>query len=220
MTRFITAMSVMLSLLVFAGGSISQEAASPTADGALKLLKEGNNRFAQNKASTRDIGAQRRAILAKGQHPFAVVLGCADSRVPPELVFDQGLGDLFVLRVAGNIADPFELGSIEYAVEQVHTPLIVVLGHENCGAVEAALSKAPFPGNLGALIKEIHVGKDLPMDRKAALTKAVGNNVRYCSSQLTQRSEILKEAVARQKIKIVGGVYKLASGKIEWLEEK
>src|SRR5205085_10520354 len=137
------------------------------------LLKEGNGRFAAGKLAVKDVGAQRRATLAKGQHPFAVVLACADSRVPPELVFDQGLGELFVLRVAGNLADPFVLGSIEYAVEHLHTPLIVVLGHENCGAVAAALTKAAFPGNLGTLVKEVHVGKNLPMERAAALPAAV-----------------------------------------------
>src|SRR5207248_7711581 len=151
--------------------------------------------------------------LAKGQHPFAVVLTCADSRVAPELVFDQGLGDLFVLRVAGNITDPFTLGSIEYAVEHVHTPLIVVLGHENCGAVAAALTKVEFPGNLGTLIKEVHVGKDLPMERSAALPVAVKNNVLFHAAQLTKRSGLLKEEAAHKKVSIVGGVYRLASGK-------
>ncbi len=107
----------------------------------------------------RALCARRRALLAKGQHPHAVILSCADSRVAPELLFDQGLGDLFVLRVAGNISDPFVLGSIEYAVEHLHAPLIVVLGHESCGAVAAALTKVDFPGNLGTLIKEVHVGK-------------------------------------------------------------
>src|SRR5947209_2306854 len=152
MIRLPKTVVTIFALLMFAGGALSQEAAPPTAEGAIKLLKEGNGRFAQGKLAAKDTGANRRALLAKGQHPFAVVLTCADSRVAPELVFDQGLGDLFVLRVAGNITDPFTLGSIEYAVEHLHTPLIVVLGHENCGAVAAALTKVEFPGNLGTLI--------------------------------------------------------------------
>src|SRR5262249_9145663 len=156
--------------------------------------KAGNERFVQGKLAARDIGAQRRAALVKGQKPFAVVLSCADSRVAPELVLDQGLGDIFVLRVAGNIADILVLGSMEYAVEHFHTPLMAILGHENCGAVDGALAKMAFPGNIGALIKDVHVGKNLPMERSAALPVAIKNNVIYQAGQLTQRSEILKEA--------------------------
>ena len=170
--------------------------------------------------TARDIGADRRAVLAKGQYPFAVVLACADSRVAPELIFDQGLGDLFVVRVAGNLTDPFILGSIEYAVEHLHTPLIVILGHEKCGAVDAALSKKEFPGNLGKLIKDIHVGKDLPKEAAEALPVAIKNNVVFHAGQLTQRSPLLKEEVAQKKVKIVGGVYRLGSGKVEWVEGK
>jgi carbonic anhydrase len=220
MVRFTTVLLIMPALLMFAGASVCQEAAPPTADGALKLLKEGNDRFVRGMAAARDVGAKRRALLAKGQNPFAVVLACADSRVAPELVFDQGLGDLFVLRVAGNLTDPFILGSIEYAVEHLHTPLIVVLGHESCGAVAAALTKVDFPGNLGQLVKEVHVGKDLPMERSAALPIAIKNNVLFHAGQLTQRSTLLKDEVGRKKIKIVSGVYGLASGKVEWVEGK
>jgi carbonic anhydrase len=210
--------AILVVLAPIAGSSPGQDAAKPTADGALKLLKEGNARFAEDKPAAKDIGAKRRQELAKGQHPFAVVLTCADSRVAPELLFDQGLGDLFVLRVAGNLTDPLILGSIEYAVEHLHTPLIVVLGHENCGAVAAALTKVEFPGNLGKLVKEVHVGKDLPMERSAALPLAVKNNAVHAAAQLTQRSELLKEEVAHKKVKIVSGVYMLGSGKVEWVK--
>jgi carbonic anhydrase len=220
MVRFTSIVLIVPALLFFAGASVSQEAAPPTADAALKLLKEGNDRFAQGRLAAKDIGAKRRAVLAKGQNPFATVLTCADSRLAPELVFDQGLGDLFVLRVAGNLTDPFILGSIEYAVEHLHTPLIVVLGHENCGAVAAALTKVDFPGNLGELVKAVHVGKDLPMERAAALPIAVKNNVVYHAGQLTQRSPLLKEEVSHKKVKIASGVYRLASGKVEWVEAK
>jgi carbonic anhydrase len=219
MTRNHTIPLVALVLLAFTAGAISQEATPATADAALKLLKDGNARFVEGKIAAKDI-APRRAQLAKGQHPFAIILTCADSRVPPELVFDQGLGDLFVLRVAGNITDPFILGSIEYGVEHLHAPLIVVLGHENCGAVAAALTKVEFRGNLGKLIKEVHVGADLPMERAAALPIAVKNNVLFHAGQLTQRSELLKEEAAHKKVQIVSGVYRLASGKVEWIEGK
>ncbi len=220
MRRFIPACLFVLSFLTCTSFSISQEPAAPTADGALKLLKDGNDRFAQDKLAPRNIGADRRAVLAKGQKPFAVVLACADSRVAPELIFDQGLGDLFVLRVAGNLTDPLILGSIEYAVEHLHSPLIVVLGHEKCGAVDAALTKKAFPGNLGTLVKDVHTGKDLPKENAEALPIAVKNNVVFQLSQLTARSELLKEEAKSKKIKIVGGVYRLGSGKVEWVEGK
>ena len=218
MRRFFPAIVFLLSFSIYSQTSVSQEPAAPTADGALKLLKEGNDRFAQGKLAPQKLGADRRAVLAKGQHPFAVVLGCADSRVAPELVFDQGLGDLFVLRVAGNLTDPLILGSIEYAVEHLHVPVIVVLGHEKCGAVDAALSKKEFPGNLGTLVKDVHTGKDLP--KEDALPIAVKNNVVFQTSRMTEKSDLLKKEATAKKIKIVGGVYQLGSGKVEWVEGK
>src|SRR5262249_21918335 len=136
---------------------------------ALERLKAGNDRFSDDKTGERKIGKDRREELAKGQHPFAVILTCADSRVAPELVFDTGLGDLFVLRVAGNVTDPAVIGSIEYAVEHLHAPLIVVMGHEACGAVKAALGGQPLPGDLGTLIKMVRAGRDLPKDPAEAL---------------------------------------------------
>jgi len=218
MTRIAKSTVVMFVFLICVRFSLSQEAASPSADGALKLLKEGNDRFAQGKLAGKDSGMKKRELLAKGQTPFAIVLACADSRVAPELIFDQGLGDLFVLRVAGNIADSFILGSMEFAVDNLKTPLIVVIGHENCGAVAGAFSKGDFTGNLGKLIKEIHVGTDLPAERAAALPLAIKNNVVFTAEQLTQRSDILKNAVAQKKVKIVRGVYRLGSGVVEWID--
>jgi carbonic anhydrase len=191
-----------------------------TPDGAWQRLKAGNNRFADEMLERPDLGATRRQELAKGQKPFAVVLTCADSRLTPEFIFNQGLGDLFVLRVAGNIADPFVLGSIEYAVEHLHVPLIVVLGHEKCGAVEAALGEEKPTGNLGKLVGEIYVGKGLPGTKEAALAAAVKNNARHHTGLLTERSDIIKGHIAKKEVRIVSGVYQLATGKIEWLEEK
>src|SRR5438105_3479472 len=136
-------------VVLLAEPMLSGQEPVPTPAAALDRLKDGNGRFAADKPAARKTDAKRRAELAAGQHPFAVVLTCADSRVAPELVFDAGLGELFVLRVAGNIADPAVVGSIEYAVEHLHTPLIVVLGHESCGAVAAALDGAKLPGDPG-----------------------------------------------------------------------
>jgi carbonic anhydrase len=186
---------------------------------AWQRLKAGNNRFADGMLEKPDLGAGRRQELAKGQKPFAIVLTCADSRLTPEFIFNQGLGDLFVLRVAGNIADPFELGSIEFAVEQLHVPLVVVLGHEKCGAVEAALGPEKPPGNLGRLIGAIDVGKGLPAEKEAALAAAVTNNVRNQTRLLTERSEVIRAHVAKKEVRVVAGVYRLGTGKIEWLPQ-
>src|SRR5260370_2359171 len=142
--------------------AFGQDKPGLSAEQASDRLKKGNEKFVADKSVSQELGLDRRRELAKGQHPFAIVLTCADSRVAPEFIFNQGLGDLFVLRVAGSIADPFVLRSMEYAVEHLHVPLIVLLGHEKCGAVEAALGEEKPPGNLGKLIGEVNIGKDLP----------------------------------------------------------
>src|SRR6516165_380132 len=160
----VRALVAVLSLLCILQPLQAQEAKpkQPSPEEALKRLKEGNSRFVADMLAERNLGRNRRAELAKGQAPFAIILGCADSRVAPELLFDQGLGDLFVVRVAGNVTDPAILGSIEYAVEHLKAPLIVVVGHEKCGAVDAALSGGELHGNIAKLIKEVQPGKDLP----------------------------------------------------------
>src|SRR5262249_38747127 len=140
---------------------------------ALERLKEGHARFLAGKATPQVVDAKLRAELAKSQNPFAVVLACADSRVAPELVFDQGHGELFVSRIAANVTGPSILGSVEYAVAHLGVPLVVVLGHENCGAVKAALEDDELEGNLGFLLREVHVGKHLPADKKQAVPAAV-----------------------------------------------
>jgi len=195
-----------------------QEKSALTAEQALERLKKGNEKFVADNSQPQKLGAERRRELAKGQHPFAIVLTCADSRVAPEYIFNQGLGDIFVLRVAGNIADPFVLGSMEYAVEHLHSPLIVVLGHSKCGAVDAAMGTSKPGGNLGKVITEVHVGKDLPAEKPAALDAAIANNVRHQAELLTKRSDVVKEFVEHKKVRIVSGVYSLATGKVEWLE--
>jgi carbonic anhydrase len=231
-----TAAALALAALIGAAGATSRlcqtqtvlaDQAAATAKGkqslspeaALERLKAGNNRFVDEKLEKKNLGAQRRKELAGGQKPFAVVLTCADSRLTPEFIFDQGLGDIFVLRVAGNVVDPIELGSIEFAVEHLHVPLIVLLGHEKCGAVEAALEEKKPAGNLGELVRLIGVGKDLPSG-KDALGAAIKNNVRHQTRLLTERSQVLKEHVVKKEVRIVSGVYQLESGKIDWLEEK
>jgi len=184
----------------------------------LSRLKTGNEHFASDNFGKKDIGASRREELAKGQHPFAAILSCADSRVPPEHVFDQGLGDLFVVRVAGNVTDPALLGSLEYAVEHLHVPVIVVLGHEECGAVKAALGTERLPGNLGVLIQEVYTGKADTNGTGKNVGSAVKANVLHQVGQLTAKSPVIKEFVDSQRIKVAAGVYSLKTGKIDWLE--
>src|SRR5258708_555531 len=177
-----------------------EQAKGPTSDQALKMLQDGNERFVKETLEKKDLGSTQRTKLAMGQHPFAIVLTCADSRVAPELIFNQGLGDLFVVRVAGNITDPLILGSIEYAAEHLHVPLIVVLGHEKCGAVSAALSKGHFPDNIEKLLKLVHVGSDLPPDPARAMNLAVKNNVLFHAAKITDHSDTLKKPFERKNL--------------------
>jgi carbonic anhydrase len=222
-TRLITLLTVVTVVSIVTLLSLFTSAADKpnmTSTQALQRLKDGNERFAVERAEREDVGSARRKELLAGQSPFAIVLSCSDSRVPPEIIFDQGLGRLFVVRVAGNISEPFALGSIEYAVEHLHVPLIVVLGHEKCGAVAAALSPNKPAGNLGRLISEVHVGGHLSADKHAALAEAVENNVRHQAKLLVDRSDVIREHVEHHGVQIVAGIYSLATGKVQWIEER
>jgi carbonic anhydrase len=210
--------SVLCALLaVFGGELLYAQEVRPTPAAAWQRLKEGNDRFAAGRQAVKDISSKRRAELAQGQHPFAVVLSCADSRVVPEVLFDQGLGDLFVLRLGGNIAEQAVLGSIEYAVDHLHAPLVVVLGHESCGAVGAAVEGKTFPGKLGWLVKQVYTGNNLPADKQAALAAGIRANALHAAGLIRQSPE-LKELVAGKRVQIVAGVYSLTTGKVTWLE--
>jgi carbonic anhydrase len=186
---------------------------------ALRKLLDGNERFVSGNANHPDQSGERRISLAKGQSPFAIVLTCADSRVSPELFFDQGLGDLFVIRNAGNVLDDHVIGSMEYAVEHLHVPLIVVVGHEKCGAVSAAVAGGDVPGHLRSLVESIQPSvdatKDLPGDK---VDNAVRDNARRVASILNHVEPVLKQAVADGSLTIVAARYDLTSGKIEILE--
>jgi carbonic anhydrase len=198
----------------------AQDQTNLTPDQAWQRLKDGNARFASDQLKNPDIGNKKRQELAAGQHPFAIVLSCADSRVPPEYIFNQGLGDIFVLRVAGNISEPYLVASMEFGVEQFHVPLIVVLGHDECGAVKAAMGKDRPGGDLGKLIDEVQPGKQLPADKSLALAEGIKNNARYQGDVLAKRSEVIRKHIAEKKVKIVSGVYKFSTGKVEWLDQK
>jgi carbonic anhydrase len=189
---------------------------------AIRKLREGNERFVNQKLTNPERDASRREEVAKGQHPFAVVLGCADSRVPPEVVFDQGLGDLFVIRVAGEVAPPEVIGSIEYAVEHLGCHTIIVLGHERCGAVEAALgvpAGSTPEGNLGQLIKDILPAIE-QIDKKSpdALDAAVRANSEAVAKMIVSRSKMLGELSHKGEIEITPARYDLDTGKVEFME--
>jgi carbonic anhydrase len=210
---------VFLAWGVLACGSAVQAQEPPAlASSALQRLKDGNDRFATDQLAKKSLGSARRQELAKGQWPLAVVLACADSRVAPELIFDQGMGDLFVVRVAGNVTSPEILGSIEYALTELKVPLIVVLGHEECGAVKAALSEEHLSGNLAKLIARVHVGRELPQDKAKKLASAIQANVVHQVQELSGQSPIIKDFAQTNRVAIQGGIYSLGTGKVQWLE--
>lgn len=198
---------------------------------ALRRLREGNERFVANVGSMKSLSsAARRVKLAVAQEPFAIVLGCSDSRVPVEIVFDQGLGDLFVIRVAGNIVAPSLIGSVEFAAAQFGTRLVVVLGHSQCGAIMATLEELKRPTanqspNLKSIVDRIRPAvQDLlpgrPNDGAAGLVRrAVRANIIASVRQLRHGSVIIEDLIARRGLIVVGAEYSLETGIVEFLEE-
>jgi carbonic anhydrase len=204
----------------FAGVAHAQPVrAAETPDAALKLLVEGNARYASNQMKERDFSAGR-AARASGQAPFAAILGCADSRVAPELAFDQAPGDLFVVRVAGNFMTPHGLASLEYGAAVLGTKVIMVLGHSNCGAINAtvgALQKGnDLPGHIGDLVRAMKPGVEPALKQSGddLAQRAVLANVRWNVQRLIEAKPILAEMVTAKKLSVVGGVYELATGKV------
>lgn len=191
------------------------------AEAALRELKEGNDRYALDHVEHPHEGSQRRVDLSIAQHPFAIVLGCADSRVVPELIFDQGVGDLFVLRVAGNVADDAVIASIEFAVEHLGTRLVVVLGHERCGAVMAAIGHAFSEGKLNSLIKYIEPAVQAGQEANGdcVVSDTVKAHVNLMVKEIESTVPILSHEVKNGNLKVVPAYYRLATGKVEFLED-
>ncbi len=186
---------------------------------ALQRLKDGNDRFVAGKPEHPDQTTERRAALAKGQNPFVIVLTCSDSRVAPELYFDQGLGDLFVIRNAGNILDDHVIGSMEYAVEHLRVGLLVVVGHGKCGAVSAAVAGGETPGHIHSIVDSIAPAVELAKKEAGdKVDNAVRANVRRTAEILTRVDPILKAATTAGHLKIVPAYYDLTTGKIEILK--
>jgi len=200
-------------------GAVAEQ--SVNADVALSRLREGNDRFRNGHLRHPDQEISRLHEIASAQHPFAVIVSCSDSRVPPEIVFDEGLGDLFVVREAGHVADAATLGSIEYAVEHLHAHLVVVLGHENCGAVAAAadvITKNAKPeGHIVNLVDNIRPAIERSMGGSGSLVaRAVRANVDLVAENIRGSHPILFEHLAHGDVKVVGAVYDLKTGAIEW----
>ena len=200
--------------------------AALTPDQVLEQLKEGNQRFVEGRLTPRDYNAQA-AATAAGQYPKAAILGCVDSRVPPEIIFDQGIGDLFVGRVAGNFENEDLLGSLEFATAVSGTPLIVVLGHTSCGAIKGAVAGVEL-GNLTAMldhfdevlaqVREIQALGTVDPEEAALIEAAIVENVRRTMADILESSEVISGLVESGDLGVVGGVYDLATGQIEWLE--
>lgn len=197
---------------------------------ALARLQEGNRQFiAGNYVAQDELSTDRRNELVAGQSPFAVILGCSDSRVPVEIIFNQGFGDLFVIRVAGNVVAPSQIGSIEFAVEQFGTPLVVVLGHSGCGAVKATLEELQRPSagqsrNLRSIVERVRpavaglLATDLASQPDKLMTTAVRSNVCVAAGALRHGSEILENLVQSGKLMVVGAEYSLETGEVYFFD--
>lgn len=189
---------------------------------ALQLLRDGNKRFTEGNLAAKDMGKTRREeLVSKGQDPFAIIITCSDSRVPPELLFDQALGDLFVIRTAGNIVDPIAVGSAEYAIEHLGVQLLVILGHSNCGAVKATVDGGEAPGSIAAIVSKI-----APSVQKARAAGAAGDelyetscleNVKAVINEIME-SHIVKHFIKDGKLTVIGAKYHLDSGEVEFIQ--
>ena len=187
-----------------------------TGNEVITRLKSGNDRFVEDKLDGKLQNSSRRGELTGGQQPYAIILSCADSRVVPELAFDAGLGELFVVRVAGNVANTSSIASIEYAVAHIGSPVIVVMGHESCGAVTAALGGGDNGYNLNHLLS--HVAPALHATKDGAdVNTVVKENARRNAEALTSRSSIIRDAVDNGKLQVVPAYYHLGSGKVDFL---
>ena len=225
MKRISLLMLIVIVAAALAAPALATPAASGiSADEALRLLKEGNGRYAEGKLQHPHQDRARRALTAaQGQHPLAAILTCSDSRAPAEIIFDQGIGDIFVIRVAGNVAATDEIGSIEYAVDQRGAPLVLVLGHTQCGVVGAVLDDAKQPPNIASLVAPIKPAVDQareanPEAAKDVLLKAaITGNVWQAMDDMLRQSPIIREKVKDNQVQVVGALYDLDSGQVQWL---
>lgn len=206
-----------LVIMLFATNVWASDASNLSADDALLKLKQGNERFVKFKMKHPDEYKARRTELVKAQHPFVAILSCSDSRVPTEIIFDQGLGDIFVIRNAGNVLDEHVLGSIEYAVEHVGVNLVVVLGHQSCGAVAAAMSGGKESPAIESLVKSIEPACDLcKKENKYSSENVIKTHAKLDVEDILNDEE-LNEFMQKHNVKIVPAYYDLSTGKVEFL---
>lgn len=213
--------SILISLPTSVKGitvSAAYSVKNTAGDTSKGLLIAGNKRFVENTPAKKDISEERRKELStNGQKPFAVIVSCSDSRVPPELVFDQALGDLFVIRNAGNVSDPVVLGSVEYGAEHLKAPLIVVLGHEQCGAVKAALEGGEAQGNISSIVNRIRPVCEkikTPVNNANELyDKCIDENIKNTVSEI-KKSPIISRLEKENKVTVIGAKYHMESGKV------
>ena len=212
---------VIVALSIVSTRAVIAAVSAPTmsaADG-LKLLLEGNQRFINGKLEHPNQSVERRTEVAKGQHPFAAVLACSDSRTSPEIIFDRGLGDIFVARVAGNVADQVVIESLDYSVKHLGVRVVMILGHNRCGAVTAAVQGHEDEGDVGPMLSELRLAVEASKGKPGnPVENAVRENVKIVMKKLADSPE-LAAMVKSGELKIVGGIYDLDTGKIEMLNE-
>jgi carbonic anhydrase len=219
MRRLVLLAIVALSIVSTRAVIAAVHGPTVSAADALKMLLEGNQRFIDGKLEHPNQSIARRGEVAKGQHPFAAVLACSDSRTPPEIIFDRGLGDLFVVRVAGNVADKVVIESLDYSVKHLGVRVVMILGHNRCGAVTAAVAGHEEEGDVGPMLSElrpaVEASKGMPGD---PVENAVRENVKLVTKNLADSAE-LSPMVKSGELKIIGGIYDLDTGKIEMLRD-
>jgi carbonic anhydrase len=219
--RLTLKISAFLPVLLLLFASFSQPFAqqgSASADAA-RRLKEGNERYLAGKQQAKDYTKDRQAV-AETQQPYAIVLACSDSRLSPEILFDESLGHLFVVRNAGNVIEPVALGSIEYAVEHLQSKLLLILGHESCGAVKATIAGGDVSPNLEEIVERItpavEIAKHAKLNEQETLNMAIRENVLLQADHALEQSKMLKELVQEHKLEIICGVYNLHTGKVDF----
>lgn len=220
MNRFFAKLMIALPLASIVSFGSASAANADSTNGALNKLVEGNKRYVNSETVCHDDWSAKRLAQVKGQAPFAVIVTCSDSRVPPEIIFDQALGDLFVIRVAGNVVDDFAIGSIEYGVTVLGANLVLVLGHSNCGAVDGALKGLKFDNHIQEVLNAIQPAiASVKGDSGNVLEKAIKANVIHVEDKLKNSKPLLAKLLEQGKLSIKGAYYDLASGKVEFLDK-
>lgn len=221
MNRFVLSFGLSIASLLFLVPILSVSAVeiNPSKN-PIERLVQGNQRYVDSKTVCHDDWASKRAALVENQKPFAIIVACSDSRVPPEIIFDQSLGDLFVVRVAGNIVDDFAIGSIEYGVNVLGANVVLVLGHSNCGAVQAALKGMKFDNHIQEVLNAIQPAIAATKGETGnLLEKATKANVQLVEKKLKASKPVLAQLLEKGTLRIIGGYYDLDSGKVEFLDK-